>query len=67
MSGNNISNFIHLRTQSNYSLGKSVVRIKELVDIALKHKMPALCIADHGNLFGSLEFAMAALIRSNCS
>ena len=50
--------FIHLRAHSDYSLGQSIIKIKDLVNHALKSKMPALGLADIGNLFGSLEFSL---------
>ena len=58
-SSSNLENlFIHLRAHSDYSLGKSTNKIQALVKESLKYKMPALCLADYGNLFGSLEFSM---------
>lgn len=50
--------FIHLRAQSDYSLGQSMVKIPPLVQHCLDYKMPAICLADQGNLFASLEFAI---------
>ncbi len=52
--------FIHLRVHSAYSLLQGAIRIPELVELCRKHDMPAVGIADHDNLFGSLEFSMAA-------
>jgi len=54
------SNFIHLRVQSSYSFLESALTIDRIVELSLKHKIPALCLADKGNLFGSLEFALNA-------
>ncbi|CAK6508994.1 DNA polymerase III subunit alpha [Rickettsia helvetica] len=53
--------FIHLRTQSSYSFLESALTIEKVVELALSHKMPAICLADKGNLFGSLEFALYAV------
>ncbi len=50
--------FVHLRTQSSYSFLESALTIESIVELACKHKMPAICLADRGNLFGSLEFAL---------
>jgi len=56
-----MKDFIHLRSHSDYSLGKSIIKIPELVAKAKKDDMSALCLMDRGNLFGSLEFSMACL------
>ncbi|XVN42643.1 MAG: DNA polymerase III subunit alpha [Candidatus Rickettsia vulgarisii] len=53
-------NFVHLRTQSSYSFLESALTIDKIVELARQHKMPAICLADRGNLFGSLEFALAS-------
>ena len=50
--------FIHLRTQSSYSLSESALKIKKLVNLAKQNKMPAIGLTDNNNLFGSLEFAI---------
>ncbi|WP_044562842.1 DNA polymerase III subunit alpha [Azospirillum sp. B4] len=52
--------FIHLRTHSAYSLSEGAIKVKELVKLCTKNGMPAVAVTDTGNLFGSLEFAMAA-------
>lgn len=52
--------FIHLRVHSAYSLLEGAIPIKSLVKWCVAEKMPAVAITDSGNLFGSLEFAMAA-------
>lgn len=53
--------FIHLRAQSSYSFLESALTIEKVVELASSHKMPAICLADRGNLFGSLEFALYAV------
>ncbi|APZ30476.1 MAG: DNA polymerase III subunit alpha [Rickettsia conorii subsp. raoultii] len=53
--------FIHLRTQSSYSFLESALTIEQVVELASSNKMPAICLADKGNLFGSLEFALYAV------
>lgn len=50
--------YINLRTYSDYSIGKSVIKIQELAEHCFKNKIPAVGIADHNNLFGSLEFSL---------
>lgn len=53
--------FIHLRTQSSYSFLESALTIEKVVELASSNKMSAICLADKGNLFGSLEFALYAV------
>lgn len=53
-------NFIHLRVHSAFSLLEGAIFIKDLVKWAKAQDMPAVAITDHGNLFASLEFSMAA-------
>src|SRR5580693_6019533 len=65
--------FIHLRVHSAYSLTEGAVKIsedkpkdggksprKDLIKLCLQHHMPAVALTDKGNLFGALEFALAA-------
>src|SRR5579862_632167 len=54
------ADFIHLRTHSAYSLSLGAIKVKELVALAKRNAMPAVAMTDAGNLFGALEFAMAA-------
>ena len=55
-----LADFIHLRTRSAYSLSLGAIKVKELVGLARKNAMPAVAMTDAGNLFGALEFAIAA-------
>lgn len=52
--------FIHLRTQSCYSLLESTIKVNNLVSLAAKHEMPAVALLDKNNMFAALEFAIAA-------
>ncbi|WP_316354241.1 DNA polymerase III subunit alpha [Candidatus Trichorickettsia mobilis] len=52
--------FVHFRVQSSYSMLESALTIDNIVGLAKTASMPALCLADRGNLFGSLEFAISA-------
>ena len=52
--------FIHLRVHSAYSLLEGAIRTKDLIEWCEEEKMPAVAVTDHSNLFGSLEFALAA-------
>lgn len=53
--------FVHLHTHTHYSLLDGACRIDDLVKLAGEHRMPALAITDHGNLFGAIEFYQKAL------
>jgi len=54
------ADFVHLRVHSAYSLAEGAVRIPELVKLCQEHDMPAVAVTDTANLFGALEFALAA-------
>ncbi len=54
------ADFVHLRVHSAYSLSSGAIKVKELASLAKSHAMPAVAVTDTGNLFGALEFAMAA-------
>src|SRR5881398_3520266 len=58
--------FVHLHLHTEYSLLDGAVRMRDLMNEAVKMKMPAVAITDHGNLFGAIDFyqcAKAAGIR----
>jgi len=48
--------FIHLHNHSHFSLLDGAATIDGLVDAAVKNKMPAVALTDHGVMFGSMEF-----------
>jgi DNA polymerase-3 subunit alpha len=54
------SPFVHLHVHTHYSLLDGATRIEALIDRAKQWNMPALAITDHGNLFGAVEFYLAA-------
>ncbi|HLG85782.1 MAG TPA: DNA polymerase III subunit alpha [Alphaproteobacteria bacterium] len=54
------ADFVHLRVHSAYSLSEGAIKIKDLIKLCKKERMPAVAITDTGNLFGALEFASAA-------
>ena len=54
------ANFVHLRNHSAYSLAEGALKIPDLVSLAADNQMPAVAITDSGNLFGALEFSLAA-------
>ena len=51
--------FIHLHLHTEYSLLDGAVRIDALMKKALRCKMPAVAMTDHGNIFGAIEFYQA--------
>jgi len=53
--------FIHLRSQSSYSLAESALKIKKLVSLAKKNNMPAIAMTDNNNMFGALEFSIECI------
>jgi DNA polymerase III subunit alpha len=53
--------FVHLRVHSAYSLLEGAIHVKQLVKWCKAQSMPAVALADHGNLFGSLEFSLEAM------
>jgi len=55
------ADFVHLRTHTAYSLSEGAIKLKQLIKLCEKMNMPAVGIADTGNLFGALEFS------SSCS
>ena len=48
--------FVHLNVHSHYSMNDGCASIKELVDAAIKDKMPGIAITDNGNMYGVMEF-----------
>jgi DNA polymerase-3 subunit alpha len=52
--------FVHLRVRSAYSLLEGAIKADALSALASKADMPAVAIADRANLFGALEFSVAA-------
>jgi DNA polymerase III subunit alpha len=67
------SDFIHLRVHSSYSLTEGAIKVvedkpknggkaarKDLVHLCTQNGMPAVALTDKGNLFGALEFSIAA-------
>ena len=48
--------FVHLHLHTEFSLLDGACRVDELLDEAVKLKMPALAVTEHGNLFSSVVF-----------
>jgi len=49
-------NFVHLNVHSHYSILNGCSTIQQIVDSAIKNKMPGIAITDDGNMFGVMEF-----------
>lgn len=58
-----VADFVHLHTHSDYSLLDGACPVQQLVDQAYKFDMPALALTDHGNLFGAIDFYQTARKR----
>ena len=54
------ADFVHLRVHSAYSLSEGAIRSKDLVGMCRDMEMPAVAVTDTNNLFGALEFSLAA-------
>ena len=52
--------FVHLHLHSEYSLLDGAVRLDDLVKRTKELGMPAVAVTDHGNLYGAIDFYMAA-------
>jgi DNA polymerase III subunit alpha len=52
--------FVHLHVHSEYSLLDGAARLEKLVDRAKELQFPAIAVTDHGNLFGAVDFYLAA-------
>ncbi|MBP3943837.1 DNA polymerase III subunit alpha [Sphingobacteriaceae bacterium WQ 2009] len=48
--------FAHLHNHSQFSVLQSTISIPSLVAAAVKYKMPAVAITDHGNMMGAFHF-----------
>ncbi|MFZ8865054.1 MAG: DNA polymerase III subunit alpha [Rickettsiales bacterium] len=59
-----MAKFIHLRVISSYSLCYGAMSIEQIIALCKKYNIPATTLADRGNLFGLLEFSLAAIKHS---
>ena len=48
--------FTHLHVHTDYSLLDGAISIEQVVGFAKEHKLPAIGISDHGNIFGAVKF-----------
>src|ERR671937_2875222 len=52
--------FVHLHVHSEYSLLDGAAQLEKLVQKAKDLRFPAIALTDHGNLFGAIDFYLAA-------
>jgi DNA polymerase-3 subunit alpha len=55
--------FVHLRVHSSYSLSEGAIKAEKIAALARDADMPAVGIADTGNLFGALEFSQSCAAK----
>ena len=51
--------FTHLHLHTDYSLLDGAISIEKLISHGQEHKLKALAITDHGNIFGAVKFFQA--------
>ena len=56
-----MSQFVHLRLHTEYSLLDGIVRVPELMVAVAEAGMPAVALTDQSNLFAMVKFYKAAL------
>jgi DNA polymerase-3 subunit alpha len=57
--------FSHLHVHTQFSLLDGAASIQSLYKKAIREKMPAIAITDHGNMFGAFEFVSEAYKHKN--
>ena len=55
------ADFVHLRVHTAYSLAEGAIPISRLIAFAETNEMPAIALTDTSNMFGALEFSVAAI------
>ena len=51
----NSPSFVHLDVNTQYSLGRSIIRQDQLIDVCVDMNMPAFGVTDHNNLFSAYK------------
>ena len=51
----NSPSFVHLDVNTQYSLGRSIIRQDQLIDACIDMNMPAFGVTDHNNLFSAYK------------
>ena len=59
----NVTEFVHLRLHSEYSLNDGLLRMKPLIKAVAERGMAAVAVTDHSNFFGLVKFHKAALAQ----
>src|SRR5438046_7602791 len=54
------SDFVHLHVHSEYRRLDGAAQLEKLVQEAKELRFPAIALTDHGNLFGAIDFYLAA-------
>lgn len=55
-----MTDFIHLHLHTEYSLLDGACKINSLIDYCKTHDIDTVCMTDHGNMYGALQFAEKA-------
>ncbi len=50
------ADYVPLHLHTEYSLLDGAIRIKDLIEKAQEHKLAAVSLTDHGNLYGAIDF-----------
>jgi DNA polymerase III subunit alpha len=53
--------FVHLHVHTEYSMLDGAARLEPLFAEVTRHRMPALAMTDHGNLYGAYDFYSQAV------
>ncbi|HIB77233.1 MAG TPA: PHP domain-containing protein, partial [Flavobacteriales bacterium] len=56
-----MTNFVHLRVHSEYSLADSIIRVPALLSAVRERGMPSVALTDWHNLFAEVKFYREAL------
>ena len=52
-----MTDFVHLHLHTEYSLLDGACKIDNLISYCKKNGVDTVCITDHGNMYGTLNFA----------
>ena len=58
-----MSRFVHLTVHSEFSLVDGLLRVDKLAEFVRKHRMPAVALTDHMNVFAMVKFYKAVVAR----
>ena len=58
------TDFVHLHNHTQFSVLQSTVSVKNLVEAAVKNKMPAVAMTDIGNMMGVFHFVRDVLYHN---